>query len=294
MRFDSFDQVVSWYERTKPLVSVHHTLADDVRPLGNRKRKWERIKKIDDNTYALLDGCYANTMWISDPGTHEFENRMAPIVWTRREDGDFIRITNHRVGSIGPSRYEFLRWHLPRGMRFDSARGKHFVYANGVEYPLPKTETKYDYATKQVTHIDDVYLMFRVNGDGTFTRVGDPVIHTTSVIDREAKKEWQGAMRSFYEYMVAIVPMLDRSWDSQREYRKQLGFYGINYIPADVARSIISDESNEARVALAVLISLRIWSNPRSAVGADELRRIKAAYNRVMNKLLGLYKTMEV
>lgn len=58
MRFDSFNEVVSWYERTRPMVSKHHTLAHDVRPIGDRKRKWERIKKIDENTYALLDGTF--------------------------------------------------------------------------------------------------------------------------------------------------------------------------------------------------------------------------------------------
>ena len=44
MRFNTFNEVVSWYERTKPLVSKHHSLANDVRPIGDRKRKWERIQ----------------------------------------------------------------------------------------------------------------------------------------------------------------------------------------------------------------------------------------------------------
>ena len=52
MRFNTFNEVVSWYERTKPLVSKHHSLANDVRPIGDRKRKWERIRKVDAETYV--------------------------------------------------------------------------------------------------------------------------------------------------------------------------------------------------------------------------------------------------
>jgi hypothetical protein len=50
----TFDSVQNWYERTKPVVSKIHKREDDIRPLGNRSRKWERIEKINNNCYALL------------------------------------------------------------------------------------------------------------------------------------------------------------------------------------------------------------------------------------------------
>ena len=76
MRFNKFDEVVSWYERTKPIVSKNHTLSHDVRPIHERKRKWERIKRIDENTYALCDGNYGNHIWGAVmPVQHEYEDR---------------------------------------------------------------------------------------------------------------------------------------------------------------------------------------------------------------------------
>ncbi len=53
---NTFDKVVAYYESIKPLVSKHHTLADDLRPIGDRNRKWERIQKVNANCYILQDG----------------------------------------------------------------------------------------------------------------------------------------------------------------------------------------------------------------------------------------------
>ena len=47
--FSSFDDVVKHYESIKPLVSKLHTREDDIRPIGDRNRKHERIVKISRN-----------------------------------------------------------------------------------------------------------------------------------------------------------------------------------------------------------------------------------------------------
>ena len=54
--FASFKDVVKHYENIKPLVSKLHTREDDIRPIGDRNRKWERIVKVSRNCYALSDG----------------------------------------------------------------------------------------------------------------------------------------------------------------------------------------------------------------------------------------------
>ena len=58
MRFNTFNEVAKWYEQTKPVVSKNHKAEDNIRPIGNRKHKWERIRKVDAETYVLLDGYY--------------------------------------------------------------------------------------------------------------------------------------------------------------------------------------------------------------------------------------------
>ena len=52
----SFDKVAAAYDAIKPLRGKHKN--DNVRPIGDRARRWERIKKINNNCYVLTDGYY--------------------------------------------------------------------------------------------------------------------------------------------------------------------------------------------------------------------------------------------
>lgn len=314
MRFDTFDQVAKWYNDTKPMVSKHHTLSHDVRPIGDRKRKWERIKKIDENTYALLDGNYGNCIWGQrDPLMHEYENAMAPITWMRREDGDFIRIRNHARGHCSVTRYNFLQYNLPTSMMFQySQQGKHWVKAKvGLgyeEFVLPKCKVHIERVAGQVKELqdDNIFLMFRVNGDGTFTRVGDKLSVEVTKVDKELKKQWRDRIDAFYNYCAAIAPMIDTSWSGKNEYanmlREHLSVPGANLagawirnansVPTDLSREIVSQEDHPMRVAYAALVIADIGGK-RAIESQDDVRQIKAAYNRVMNKSLGFYKIEE-
>ena len=308
MRFNTFDQVVSWYERTKPLVSKNHKLTYDVRPIGDRNRKWERIKKIDEHTYALLDGNYGNCIWGAPPGeTDEYENLMAPIVWMRREDGDFIRIRNHNKWGMSVTRYNFLIYNLPSHLHFMyNQQGKHWIRHLGEDIPLPKSDMKLDYATKKIVNADDEkYLMFRVNTDGTITRVGPKIPMEVSRIDKDLKKEWNARVDAFYNYCAAVAPMIDVSWSSMNEYRKQLAewvettvgnktwIYNAASVPVELARAVVTDDQHQMRVAFAALTIHNIGGR-RIIESKDDVRRIKAAYNRLMNKALGFYKIERV
>ena len=307
MSFRTFEQVVVWYEQTKPVRSKQHTLEDDVRPIGDRKRKWERIKKIDDNTYALLDGNYGNTIWNnSDPVTLAYENTMAPITWMRREDGDFIRIRNHTKSGCSVTRYNFLYHHLPQALRFGyNQQGKHWVRNNGEDIALPKCNVRMDSQNK-ILHDDNIFLMFKVNGDGTFTRVGDKLKVEVQKVDKELKKQWRERVDAFYNYCAAIAPMIDTSWTGKNEYanmlREHLSVPGANLagawirdsrsVPTELSREIVTHEDHPLRVAFAALVIADIGGK-RAIESQDDIRQIKAGYNRVMNKALGFYKIEE-
>jgi hypothetical protein len=310
MRFNKFNDVVSWYERTKPMVSKNHTLEHDVRPIGDRDRKWERIKKIDENTYALVDGNYGNCIWGQrDPVMHELENTMAPITWMRREDGDFIRIRNHARSGCSVTRYNFLHWHLPDTLRFHyNQQGKHYVRHNGEDIQLPKCNVRAERvngATRELRD-DNIFLMFRANEDGTFTRVGDKLKVEVQRVDKELKKQWRERVDSFYAYCAAIAPMIDTSWSGKNDYanmiREHLTVPGANLagawvrdsrsIPVDLMRAVVTEEDHPMRVAVAALVISDIGGK-RAIESQDDIRQIKAAYNRVMNKSLGFYKIEE-
>jgi hypothetical protein len=49
-KINSFADAEARYADTKPIRGNNM----DMRPLGKRSRKWERVLKIDDNCYALL------------------------------------------------------------------------------------------------------------------------------------------------------------------------------------------------------------------------------------------------
>lgn len=306
MRFDTFDEVASWYARTKPMISKHHTVQDDVRPIGNRSRKWERIKKVSDTCYALLDGCYGRTMWIKGDGEQQYENLMAPIMWTREVDGDYVRIRNHAGSSSSISRYQFLSWHLPSTLRFNYSNGKHWVElrcgAAPEKFPLPKCGVKYNYHKQELLSDDEVFLKFRANPDGTFTRVGELLRVKTRVVDKERKKQWKERIEAFYTYAGALAPLLDTQWHARQVYANEIMQYcrsmpgidtpnwiaRIEHVPCELIRDVLTDEEHPMRPAVAALLVSRI-DGKREVSTAEDLRSIRATYNRAINNMLDLY-----
>ena len=310
MRFNTFNEVVSWYEHTKPMVSKNHTLANDVRPIGDRKRKWERIRKVDAETYCLLDGYYGSTMWNTTMGDAQYEQDMAPIMWKREADGDYIYIRNGVTGSAPFLRYQFLQWYLPMKLRFQyNQQGKHWVHATtptGVEdFPLPKTDYRRDYQRKEPGKDDNKRLKFKVNEDGTFTRTGDAFKVEVSTLDKELKKQWKARIDAFYTQAAALAPMLDTTWHGRNEYGgiiaervKEHGvlvrhWAALKGIPAALMRCIVEQEDHPLRIPVMALVIGDIGGK-RTIESKADLRAIRAAYNRLMNKALGMYEIKEV
>lgn len=311
MRFNTFNQVVAWYEQTKPVVSKHHKKEDNIRPVGDRKRKYERIRKVDPETYCLLDGYYGSTMFSTNTrGDAQYEQDMAPIMWKREADGDYIYIRNGTLRSVPFSRFKFLQWYLPNDVAFRyNQQGKHWIRAKtptGYEdFPLPKTDYVWDYNIKEATKDDGRRLKFRANEDGTFTRVGEVFKVEKTTVDKELKKQWKGRIEAFYIQAAALAPMLDTTWNGKHEYRsvitdwcKDNGFDapsygGINQIPNTLVRQIVEQAEHPLRVPLMALVIDDI-DGKRKIESQSDLSLIRASYNRLMNKALGMYETKEV
>ena len=322
MRFNTFEAVAKWYEETKPVISVNHKKEDDIRPISERRYTWRRIKKYDDNCYALLDGDYGarNT-------SEDYERAMAPILWTRDpESGDtFVRIRNGVAPYAHHGRYRFLQWNLPQTMHFaidQSGIQKVKVCTNNVlrdthmfkswdEFVLPKTNYAWLHNKNAPSGPDDkMFLTFKCNEDGTFERWGEKIAVRTRNIDMDLKREWKPRLQEFYMFMASIVPMLEFTWATHHEYISQIdewketnntghafgtmwGRTSLFGIPKDVARSIVKDTEHPLRVAVAALIA-RETDGHREIKSEEQLRAVRKKYNYVMNKFLHMQETKEI
>jgi hypothetical protein len=127
-------------------------------------------------------------------------------------------------------------------------------------------------------------------------------------VDKELKKQWRERVDNFYAYCAAVAPMIDTSWSGKNEYANQLrehlmdgsngNMHGVwirstTGIPTDFMREVMTQEDHPMRVAVAALVIADIGGK-RAIESQDDIRKIKAAYNRVMNQALGFYKIEKV
>lgn len=269
MRFNTFDEVAKWYAATKPIISKNHTLADDVRPLGQRRYKWERIVKVDDNTYALTDGSWSEMSYNgSHPNEREYNRKTAAILWERRDDGEYISIRGCMSTGYSMSRYAFYNKYLPQQMRHteNTRQGEHWISNNGERYTLPKIPYSYDYQAKTIGHYEDKSLVFKREGD-KFVRVGEITIKSKR-IDKDAKAEIRPHIKKFYDWMQTIAPMVAHDWSARSEYAKlmlehKMGnseweICRLSSLKGEGVKQILMDEQHPCRVALVSLFLNRM------------------------------------
>lgn len=309
MRLNSFDAVVDWYNAVVPLVSKYHKEEDDIRPIGDRRRKWERIIKLSDTRYALSDGYYS-TMIGHMYQVKEFEENMYPIVWERREDGDYIRIRSVGVSSTVHARLRFLGWNLPRGLGVTARNGRMFILQDGQEHYLPKTTHSYDYQNHIINEDDKMELWFKRVGEYKFERANKLLAQSTRVDIRE-KKRLKPYIQSFFGWAGIMHNMLHLDWNSQCTYYNQLeswardnkaligfNYVGLQSIKPSALRQIIVQEDHPMRVHFAVAmfsqVGLMDYHERTEIRNEQHAKEIKARFNRWITKALDLYKTEEI
>ena len=151
--FESFDEVVAHYENIKPMGGSTNK-GKDIRPIGDRKRKYERIVKISNNCYALSDGfhfgdAHFNWGWGYTasaeyvPTLKDME-KYAPIIWRKKRDGtEQITIRNGYGDHAHNGRYAFIHRHTPKGLGFVVSNGKQYVTKTMGRYPHPQHDERY-------------------------------------------------------------------------------------------------------------------------------------------------------
>lgn len=255
-KLDSFDEVAAKYASTVPVVSKNHTKEEDVRPIGARRRKWERIIRVRPNCYALSCGGYADPVFnwgwadkIKDfPLRPQDVERLSPIVWCKHKDGtETITIRNGQGDWQHNSWYSFLSRALPRELWFRINRqGRQAIYnrSEGKEYYLPKTKTVprhvYEHLKDQakrgswgVRHFkgcqldfDNMSLTFKRTKEGKFELVGEaPKEMVKKVrVDLMGKKKFKPHIDAVYDWAMTMYPLMrtQLNWNFRNETGKRL------------------------------------------------------------------------
>jgi hypothetical protein len=337
--FTTFADVARQYEITKPLRGVDNT-GKDIRPIGDRKRKFERIVKIDDNCYALSDGYhygddvfkawYSNAEYTPTPKDMAF---YAPIVWRKHKDGtETVTLRNGTGPGTHTGRYAFLYRHSPRDLWFRNRNGKHFieVRGSGQSYFLAKGDTvpkpMWEDEQRQIAAIkqrggtiprwrgwmraknDNASLTFKRTDNGwEFVGGGRPVpVPPKKRVNTTLKDKLKPHIEAFREWALAIGPMLPlRDYHYEQQLRAAMSEWGKEtgypirgmwslYAMFDdkLSRKTITDPEHPLRMQLCYL-ALTQGELMRECTDEDDVKRVKAAFNRWVNKQLGLVKEVK-
>lgn len=321
--FGDFAEVASWYERIKPLRGKHNA-GKDIRPIGDRKRKHERIVKIDDNCYALSDGyhfgdkefgcyCYGATY---TPTIKDME-RYAPIVWRKHKDGtETVTLRNGTGQNYHTTRYAFLYRHTPVRMWFRNRSGRHFIEVGGQDYFLAKGTTVPRAVAKELktryrgrsdlrgAEEDNASLVFRRAEDDWVLVSHNGVAPTPprKRVDKETKKQLKPYIDAFRDWVLTMAPLMpgSRDWEYRRRMHSEWtewcvvnGYEGriAPDVEVKINRQIVKQEDHPMRLYIAYTLKHR--AELGDIEDEDDLRRAKQRLNNHLNSMLGLVNLVE-
>jgi len=259
-KINCFADAEARYRDTKPLVSKKHTLEQDIRPVGDRSRKYERIIKVSDTCYALSCGGRADPVFTWGISATQFQElhpitlkevaRLSPIVWRKLKDGtETITIRNGAGEWSHNMVYSFIERALPTSIWFHQTNhGKQFLSVRGnPRVHLPKTTSaprylvEYWEAEKQKGKMtswakaymnaatagdDGLSVTFKRGENGGFTLVGEPhkVMVNRTYVNKELKASLKKDIAAFLENTVVLYPMMraEINWQLKDHTNKEL------------------------------------------------------------------------
>lgn len=318
--YRSFAEVVAHYDSITPLRGSTNA-GKDIRPIGDRRRKYERIVKISDSCYALSDGYHFGDehfgYWYHGqhftPTLADME-KYAPIVWRKKRDGtEEVTLRNGWGPSTHVNRYNFLYRHSPVHMLFRIRNGKHFIETGGREYYLAKSTTTqkqvhktfgigvYKWAT---TRDDNSAVKFiRIEGGWQHVEGTGRSLPKAPTVNKDLKAKFKDDIKKFFEWGMTMSPLLplgDREYsgiqmaDLYAAYGQKPTYQGLQPAPAK-ARAIVRDDQHDARLALWVLFARDCtdgwsWNTEyltKTVETKEDLAKVRSRYNTFINKQLG-------
>ena len=328
--YRSFAEVVADYDSITPLRGAQNK-GKDIRPIGDRTRKHERIVKISNNCYALSDGYHMGDEYFRfwgrgrdfTPTLADME-KYAPIVWRKKRDGtEEVTLRNGWGFGVHQSRYNFLYRYVPMHMGFHVRNGNHFIETGGTDYYLAKTTTipkrlhgafGNNRFYKWVTTRDDNSAVKFIRTEGGWQHVEGTgrSLPKGPTVNKDLKAKFKDDIKKFFEWGMTMSPLLplgDSDYtttqltDLYTHYGQQkLGWQRRKPKPL-VARSIVRDEQHDVRLALWVSFAKYCTEDGNSGWGwnteyltqtvktKEDLAKVRSRYNAFINKQLGFMQT---
>jgi hypothetical protein len=287
--YASFAEVEAAYNNITPLRGSTNA-GKDIRPIGDRARKWERIVKVSPNCYALSDGYHFGDGHFRDwvfngtfTPTLKHMEQYAPIVWRKKRDGtEEVTLRNGWGPHAHNGRYQFLYRHTPKGRWFRNRNGKHFIENGSTAHYIAKVRTApkpvYDEIMGNTSthywhkrnkewvraHDDNSAVTFRKNEHGGWDHVEgtgrDLEEAKGPTVMKETKAKNKDAIKSFFEWGMTMSPLLPledpeyRTTNSRElhDYFKPEDYkgYGLPDLKPVDLRKVVSDEDHPMRLAL--------------------------------------------
>lgn len=321
----TFAEVESIYNNTKPMRGKNK--GKDVRPIGDRARDHERVKKISSNCYLLMNGGYYDDVfkWYfyngrNAPNPTQAEMiALAPVCWKRHKDGtETVTIRNGIGTGAHMSHYSFLDRMLPRGMGFIVQNGKQYIRVDaGEALYLPKCMyvPRHIYEQTNDRPRSRWNSWMRATDDGsslTFFRDGDRFTLASSkcdapkppriLVNKKQKAKYKDAMTGYLEWISAMAPMLQvDDWQYRSEMKRlrqeykvkhfqNAGYYDV--MPSNIMRDVITKQDHPLRLAMAVDF-VSHYGTIRNIQSQADVAQVRAEFNRWINKHCGFTKTVK-
>lgn len=320
---NSFAEAEWYYNTTRPVNEREDGTKYDIRPIGDRARKWEHIVKIDDFTYGLFNYDYGDPCgWHARYNDLEYGvadmKRMAAILWEKLPDGrELMYVRNGTGEGSHMARYDFLERTLPRPMHLLVRSGKQYVRYLDKNYFLAKRNVlpkllldrvkeegnNYYWYQKRQWRDDGAQLVFE-HKDGSYELVTngkeEPKPPRTKVLTAK-KKKYKQHIEEFWKYVCAMAPIVSMDWTYVREMRAEIcAVNSVNYnswergtlpIPDTFVLNVLREYNSDYWLHLVVDFAAR--SDVKNVSSDDDVKRVRAQFNRYINSMCGFTKTVK-
>jgi len=291
----SFVDAERLYNTTKPI------RGSKIVPLGDRRRKWERIVKVSPKCYVLLnehhEEKYSSYHWYK---TVEEQIAEAAVTWTLTDNNNSVVEFRNGDGDYAHnSRYSFLERCMPREMSFVVDSGKQYVRYREERHFLPKDNNK----TVVFKDAHTPQCAWRL------VSKPHPLPVVRKRVNKEEKKPYKEAITSYLEWVWTMVPLLTTEENNQSKGRG----HGFSYEMMRATRaecrdqmnshtafrSALADETDEARTSMAIcfmsdlsnLIMREVnWGETPPPLTANP-KKFRAKFNSWINTYAGFNET---
>ena len=200
---NTFKEVENWYDSIKPMKSKHHKLEDDIRPIGERRRKHERIVKVNDDKYVL---------GVVSEYDHVSNEHVYPLITWEREgrSREFVTI-RHGTSQHSNAVINFLNSYVPYPMDYASQH----IHLKGEKYYLPASVGSWvatsggAYVMQATEYREYLFERKQIRHDLVVWQLLTPRwLREKKLVDKETKREYASAIRDFSDWACIMAPVL--------------------------------------------------------------------------------------